>query len=126
MALKGLRKLMKFDYEEFFEPTNEVGQKEKMILQITGVKPWTDYENKDIVLGSSVEVVILNDPAQNNNFEKLVLKVSKPNLETQLNIGDRIFPDIKTITSAVVYGEYLNQLSLKMDNIFKLREKGND
>ena len=97
-----------------------------MILQITGVKPWTDYENKDIVLGSSVEVVILNDPAQNNNFEKLVLKVSKPNLETQLNIGDRIFPDIKTITSAVVYGEYLNQLSLKMDNIFKLREKGND
>ena len=126
MALKGLRKLMKFDYEEFFEPTNEVGQKEKMILQITGVKPWTDYENKDIVLGSSVEVVILNDPAQNNNFEKLVLKVSKPNLETQLNIGDRAFPDLKTITSAVVYGEYQNKLSLKMDNIFKLREKEND
>ena len=124
MALKGLRKLMKFDYEEFFEPTNEVGQ--KMVLQITGIKPWTDFEDKNIILGTSVEVVIFNDPAQINNFEKLVLKVSKPNLETQLNIGDRVFPDMKTITSAVVYGQYQNQLSLKMDNIFKLREKEND
>ena len=33
---------------------------------------------------------------------------------------------MKTITSAVVYGEYHNQLSLKMKNIFKLREKEND
>ena len=126
MALKGLRKLLRFDYKEFFEPTNELGEKEKMLLQVTGVKAWTDYENKDIVLGSSVEVVILKDPTQENNFEKIILKVTKPNLETQLNIGDRIFPDMKTITSAVVYGQYQNQLSLKMDNIFKLREKGND
>ena len=29
MALKKLRNLLVFDYEEFFEPTNEVGQKEK-------------------------------------------------------------------------------------------------
>ena len=94
-----------------------------MLLQVTGVKAWTDYENKDIVLGSSVEVVILKDPTQENNFEKIILKVTKPNLETQLNIGDRIFPDMKTITSAVVYGQYQNQLSLKMDNIFKLRER---
>ena len=126
MALKGLRKLLRFDYKEFFEPTNEVGQKEKMVLQITGIKPWTDFEDKNIILGTSVEVVIFNDPAQNNNFEKLVLKVSKLNLETQLNIGDRVYPDMKTITSAIVYGQYLNQLSLKMDNIFKLREKEND
>ena len=101
-------------------------KKKKMVLQITGVKPWTDFEDKNIILGTSVEVVIFNDPAQNNNFEKLVLKVSKPNLETQLNIGDRVFPDMKTITSAVVYGQYQNQLSLKMKNIFKLREKEND
>ena len=126
MSLKKLRNLLVFDYEEFFEPTNEVGQKEKMVLQITGLKPWTDFEDKNIILGTSVEVVIFNDPAQINNFEKLVLKVSKPNLETQLNIGDRAFPDMKTITSAVVYGEYHNQLSLKMKNIFKLREKEND
>jgi len=126
MSLKKLRNLLVFDYEEFFEPTNEVGQKEKMVLQITGIKPWTDFEDKNIILGTSVEVVIFNDPAQINNFEKLVLKVSKPNLETQLKIGDRVFPDMKTITSAVVYGQYQNQLSLKMDNIFKLREKGND
>ena len=126
MALKKLRNLLVFDYEEFFEPTNEAGQKEKMVLQITGVKPWTDFEDKNIILGTSVEVVIFNDPAQNNNFEKLVLKVSKPNLETMLNIGDRVFPDLKTINSAVVYGQYQNQLSLKMDNIFKLREKEND
>ena len=123
MSLKKLRNLLVFDYEGFFEPTNEAGQKEKMVLQITGVKPWTDFEDKNIILGTSVEVVIFNDPAQNNNFEKLVLKVSKPNLETMLNIGDRVFPDLKTITSAVVYGQYQNQLSLKMDNIFKLREK---
>ena len=126
MALKGLRKLLRFDYKEFFEPTNELGEKEKMVLQITGVKPWKDFEDKNIILGTSVEVVIFNDPAQNNNFEKLVLKVSKLNLETMLNIGDRVFPDMKTITSAVVYGQYQNQLSLKMDNIFKLREKEND
>ena len=121
MSLKKLRNLLVFDYEEFFEP-----QKEKMVLQITGIKPWTDFEDKNIILGTSVEVVIFNDPAQNNNFEKLVLKVSKPNLETQLNIGDRVFPDLKTINSAVVYGQFQNQLSLKMDNIFKLREKEND
>ena len=29
MALKKLRNLLVFDYEEFFEPTNEAGQKEK-------------------------------------------------------------------------------------------------
>lgn len=126
MALKGLRKLLRFDYKEFFEPTNELGEKEKMVLQVTGVKPWTDFENKDIVLGSSVEVVIFKDPSQENNFEKIILKVTKPNLEAMLNIGDRVFPDLKTITSAVVYGQYQNQLSLKMDNIFKLREKEND
>ena len=27
MSLKKLRNLLVFDYEEFFEPTNEVGQK---------------------------------------------------------------------------------------------------
>ena len=123
MSLKKLRNLLVFDYEEFFEPTNEVGQKEKMVLQITGLKPWTDFEDKNIILGTSVEVVIFNDPAQINNFEKLVLKVSKPNLETQLNIGDRAFPDMKTITSAFVYGEYHNKLTLKRINIFNLREK---
>ena len=126
MSLKKLRNLLVFDYEEFFEPTNEVGQKEKMVLQITGLKPWTDFEDKNIILGTSVEIVILKDPTQENNFEKIILKVSKPNLETQLNIGDRVFPDLKTITSAVVYGQYHNQLSLKMKNIFKLREKEND
>ena len=114
MSLKKLRNLLVFDYEEFFEPTNEVGQKEKMVLQITGLKPWTDFEDKNIILGTSVEIVILKDPTQENNFEKIILKVSKPNLETQLNIGDRVFPDLKTITSAVVYGQYHNQLSLKM------------
>ena len=91
MALKKLRNLLVFDYEEFFEPTNEAGQKEKMVLQITGVKPWTDFEDKNIILGTSVEVVIFNDPAQNNNFEKLVLKVSKLNLETMLNIEIEFF-----------------------------------
>ena len=32
MSLKKLRNLLVFDYEEFFEPTNEAGQKEKMVL----------------------------------------------------------------------------------------------
>ena len=123
MSLKKLRNLLVFDYEGFLNLLMKQDKKEKMVLQITGVKPWTDFEDKNIILGTSVEVVIFNDPAQNNNFEKLVLKVSKPNLETMLNIGDRVFPDLKTITSAVVYGQYQNQLSLKMDNIFKLREK---
>ena len=126
MSLKKLRNLLVFDYEEFLNQIMEQDKKEKMVLQITGLNPWTDFEDKNIILGTSVEVVIFNDPAQINNFEKLVLKVSKPNLETQLNIGDRVFPDMKTITSAVVYGQYQNQLSLKMKNIFKLREKEND
>ena len=64
-------------------------------MQITGVKPWTDFEDKNIILGTSVEVVIFNDPAQNNNFEKLVLKVSKPNLETMLNIEIEYFQTLK-------------------------------
>lgn len=111
MALKGIREFFGFDFDRFMQ-----GKR----LTVTGCGPWKDYTNGQ-VLGTKVEVAITEDrtpyaPGKDgkpvsNLYEKLVFKVGK---NINVPIGAAIVP---VGAAATVYGEYQNQLSIRVTDI---------
>lgn len=110
--MKKLSQFMHFDIDRFLEDK---------AIQVTEVKPWEDFDHKGKVLGTVIEVVILEDKTVydckdgetvSNRFEKFKIKV--PQRSVSVAVGDFVAPVNATAT---VYGEHRNQLSVKADNI---------
>lgn len=110
--LKKLSQFMHFDIDRFLEDK---------AIQVTEVKPWEDFDHKGKVLGTVVEVVILEDKTVydtkdgemvSNRYEKFKIKV--PQRSVAVVVGDFVAPVNPTAT---VFGEHRNQLSVKADNI---------
>lgn len=110
--MKKLSQFLNFDIDRFLE---------EKAIQVTEVKPWEDFDRKGKILGTVVEVVILEDKTVyecrdgetvSNRFEKFKIKV--PQRSIPVAVGDFVAPVNPTAT---VYGEHRNQLSVKADNI---------
>ncbi len=109
--MKKLRQFLRFDFEAF--------GKDK-VFAVTGIGPWADFDTKEH-LGTKVEVAIVEDktPYQHkdgevvtNAFEKLTFKVAKDGVT--FPVGTRVVP---VGVSATVYGDYMNKLSVKCQDV---------
>lgn len=101
-----------FDSERFFRDK---------VLIATGCEEWRDFDNKQNLLGTKVNVVIYQDNTSyqqkqgqvtTNMFEKLTIKVKQPKLQ--------IAPKSKVVLvnpTCRVYGEYSNMLSVTCDDL---------
>ena len=101
-----------FDSERFFRDK---------VLVATGSDLWRDYDDPTKVLGSKVEIVIYQDNTSyqqkdgqhtTNLFEKLTVKVKKPNLQ----IAPRTRVTLVNPVSRV-FGQYNNSLSVVADDL---------
>lgn len=110
--MKNLSQFVKFDWEGFAEGKD---------FQITGVKPWKDFADREKILGTTIEVFIAQDMTHymtrdgskvSNRGEKFSIKVPISNLE--VDIDDYVIP-VNPV--ATVYGDYRNQLSVRADDI---------
>lgn len=111
--MKKLDAFTHFDWEAFSKGKT---------FEVTAVNPWADYNNPGSVLGTVIEVVIIEDhtaypPTKDgkpvsNRYERLRIKVPQNSLA--VSVGDIVEP-VNAV--AVVYGEYRNQLSVKANDI---------
>ena len=110
--MKKLGQFLRFDWDSFAEGK---------LFRVKSLKPWLDFEDKEKVLGVSVEVVIVEDrtlydhkPGEDvsNLYEPISFKVRKPSVA--VSIGDLVVP---VGAKATVYGEFRNKLSVKADDI---------
>lgn len=113
----GLNRFISFDFPSF--------SKDKE-FQVMGIKPRYEDKDKQKEIGTAVEVAIVKDQTtyydKNNNidssvtnlYEKFSIKLEQRKETLGVKIGD--FVEIIGAT-AVVYGEYRNQLSVKADDI---------
>lgn len=109
--MKCLRFFLKFLFELFAQGK---------VFTVTGISDWVDYDTKQI-LGTKVEVTITEDntaypPGKNgqpisNLYEKMYWKVPK---KVTFPIGTIVVP---VNAEATVYGEYQNQLSVRVGDI---------
>lgn len=109
--MKYLSQFVKFDWSAFAQG--------KQFL-VTGCSQWVD-RNSDELLGTRVEVAIVKDSTHyqhregesgSNLFEKLIFKVSK---EISVPENSLVIPAGEILCT--VYGEYRNQLSVKVEDI---------
>lgn len=115
--MKFLSQFNKFDFEEFM--------KDKRLMALS-CSQWKEQDGT--IAGTKVETVIVTDNTQynrkegddsTNQFEKLVLKVRKENL----NIPRESI--VKAVNAtATIWGEFRNQLSVKCDDIMVAQKKG--
>lgn len=109
--MKGLNQFAVFDFERFCQGKRFVA---------TASKAWVDYETKQH-LGSVVTVAITEDQtvykpgkdgkAISNLFEKMDWKVEQ---DVNIPVGAQVVP---VDGVATIYGEYRNQLSVKVADI---------
>lgn len=109
--MKGLNQFSGFDFEGFCQGKRFV---------VTASKAWVDYETKQH-LGTVVTVAITEDqtvykPGKDgkvisNLFEKMDWKVKR---EVNIPVGVQVVP---VDGVATIYGEYRNQLSVKVADI---------
>lgn len=91
-------------------------------FEVTSVNPWKESKDSDVVIGTAIEVAIVEDntiypPSKDgktvsNRYEKLKFKIPKTSLAVA--IGDVVEP-VNAV--ATVYGDYRNQLSVKASDI---------
>lgn len=112
MALKKLSTFVRFDWEAFADGK---------VFEVTAVQPWEDFDHKGVILGTVVEVAIIDDetdyackPGESvtNRFEKLRIKIPERNVP--VNVGDKVEP-VNAV--AKIYGDHHNQLSVKADGV---------
>lgn len=110
--MKKLGQFTIFDFSKFSDGK---------LFQVTGVKPWTDGQNRELVLGTSVEVAITKDETEyvckpgetvTNLFEKFSIKT--PQTAVAVQVGDLVEP-VNPV--ATVYGDYRDKLSVKAEGI---------
>lgn len=91
------------------------------LFEVTSVSPWVDYNDKKTVLGTSVEVAIVEDrtvynckPGEKvtNQYCKLTFKV--PAKEVHVSVGDLVEP-LNPV--ATICGDYRDKLSVKADDV---------
>lgn len=113
--MKKLAQFLRFETERFLADK---------ALQVTEVKPWEDFDHKGKILGTTVEVVILEDKTVyetkdgeqvSNQYEKFKIKVTQRSVPVV--VGDFVEP-INPVGS--VFGDHRNQLSVKADSIRKI------
>lgn len=116
MSLKKLRQFLVFDWEGF--------AKDKLFAA-TGCVPWLDFDTKE-KLGVKVTAVAVRDNThyQQNEGEN----VSNLYQEFVFKVGREIsIPSNAYITpigvKATVYGNYMNQLSIKCEDIKIMEQK---
>lgn len=110
MSLKKLRQFLKFDWEKFANGK---------VFMVTECAQWLDYNTKKL-MGTKVKAAIVQDNTQyeqkegeqvTNLFNTVAFKVPK-----QISIPVNSY--VKPIgVTATVYGEYMNQLSIKCEDV---------
>lgn len=119
--MKKLTQFQTFDFERFI--------KDKTLV-VRDIKPWYDYQNGEVTtdqLGSRVDLLIMRDdtPYQNEedanaNFgETFTVKVENK-FDLPLKFQDEV---VIQGGSAVVYGQYQNQLSVTAQDVV-VKNKG--
>lgn len=107
--MKKLRQFLYFDTEAFFKHKD---------LAIIGSEKWVYYETGEIP-GTIYKILILNDKTvygdeRSNVNDGETFKVKVPHVEKQYQKLQKV----KLINStANVYGDYMNNLSVKADDI---------
>lgn len=109
--MKALMQFLSFNFAQFIQGK---------AFMVTGSKPWTEYETGK-PLGTVVTVVIIQDNTPyaktkdghtvSNLYEKMNWKVAR---DVNIPVGTRVVP---VGGVATVYGEYRNNLSVKVDDI---------
>lgn len=111
MALKNLNKYQRFDAEAFLE---------NLSLTFLKEEPNYIYENgqrTDRTEGVKAIVVIISDKTQDNDFEKLTIKV-----KTKSSLGIPKGAKVVLVNpEARIYGDYRNQLSIVADDIVNVK-----
>ena len=115
--MKKLTQFTRFDWDAFAQGK---------AFQVTGIRPRYDSDDRQRIIGSTVEVVIIRDDTQyqckpgevvTNLFEKVAIKL--PQTKVAVQLGDYVQPVNATAT---VYGEYRDKLSVKADDILTMEE----
>lgn len=115
--MKKLTQFTRFDWAAFAQDKT---------FQVTGIRPRYDSDDRQRIIGSTVDVVIIRDDSQyqckpgesvTNLFEKLSIKL--PQAKVAVQLGDYVQPVNATAT---VYGEYRDKLSVKADDILIMEE----
>lgn len=115
--MKKLFQFTRFDWAAFAQGKT---------FQVTGIRPRYDSDDRQRIIGSTVEVVIIRDDTQyqckpgevvTNLFEKVAIKL--PQTKVAVQLGDYVQPVNATAT---VYGEYRDKLSVKADDILTMEE----
>lgn len=113
MTLKNLNKYQHFDAEAFFS---------NLTLAFLKEEPNYIYENgqrTDRTEGIKAIVVITNDTTQENDFEKLTIK-----LKNKSGLGLPRGTKVKVLNpEARIYGDFRNQLSIVADDILAVSVK---
>lgn len=114
--MRFLNQFNKFDLDSFLD---------KKVLKVTGCSKWKDFNTKE-ELGTKIETVIVRDDTeytqkgdeiQSNLYEKFVIKVAK---SISIKPGTFVVPVDGT---AVIYGDYRNQLSVKASDVKEIEKK---
>lgn len=122
--MKKLTQFQTFDFDGFVRDKS---------LIVRDIRPWYKYENGEITneqLGIRIDLLVMRDDTEyrdeedkNINFgETFTVKVENQ-FETQLKFKDEVI--IKDAT-AVVYGQYQNQLSVTAKNVITKNEAEKD
>lgn len=109
--MRYLNQFLIFDANGFFQ--------DKALMVSEPPVPWLDHEDKNVVLGTIVPVVIISDGTNYgegkltaaNRFERLRVKLPQRDLQVPVNSVVR-FEGLR----AVVWGQYHNELSVKADS----------
>lgn len=110
-----MKKLLQF---QFFDWEAFAAEKD---FEVVAVTTWKDFNDKEKVLGTAVEVVIIRDetayrckPGEivTNRHEKFSFKV--PKNAVNVSVGDFVVP-LNPV--ATVFGKYNHQLSVRADDV---------
>ena len=110
--MKKLHQFARFDWDAFAA---------EKVFSVTAVSPWVDFKDKTTVLGTAVEVAIVEDrtaynckPGEvvTNQFGKLTFKV--PLKSVSVTLGDLVEP-VNPV--ATICGDFRDKLSVKADDV---------
>lgn len=93
------------------------------VFEIKCIKKWLDFKDKTTVLGTNVEVTIIQDDTIykakdgetiTNLYEKFTFKLEKPIYEVKFVPGELVEP---VNPRATIYGKYRDSLSVRVDDL---------
>lgn len=114
--MKGLYNFQEFNFEKFSRNID---------FLFCGAETWTSYENKDEVLGTRVNLIIINDSegrygdkGYTNNGEKFTVKIPNKSPESdfaKIDLMQKV--EVVNPSKCSVWGEHSNNLSITAENV---------